>query len=170
MTVNNLYNNGGKVYLYNRNIICIFVVDYKIINMFLGFVYDITPDKLEGYRIRQKEFSKKITKMLKNRTFVSSHENYMRITFRIVSILPHTEYDYINDYRLNIEITKVEEKVYDGEWTEVKCYRNQRVYNYEERIIKKELSQFLLIFGLSMNRIPNYAYVKLSNPKLSRHI
>ena len=138
--------------------------------MYFGPTYNLTTEQKKECRLKQKDFSKKVTKMIKNRVYVVDDGNYTRITFRIVSVLAgRSNYD-INGYRLNVEISKIEEKRYDGEFVNRTPYKDERVRKYCMRkyrsLIEQELGTFLTIFGLSNRYSSNSAYYDLETPKI----
>ena len=137
--------------------------------MYFGPVYNLTHEQRLDCKVKQKDYAKKVTKMIKNREYTVGN-GYDRITFRIVSVLPcKSNYD-INDYRLKVEITKVESKYRNDEWLNRTPYEGERVRKYYmnryKDWIKDELGVFLNIFGLN-NRYGNgSASITVETPKI----
>ena len=138
--------------------------------MYFGPAYNLTTEQKKECKLKQKDYAKKVTKMIKNRVYVVDDGNYTRITFRIVSVLAgRSNYD-IHCYRLNVEISKIEERRYDGEFVNRTLYKDERVRKYSMRkyrsLIEQELGTFLTIFGLSNRYSSNSAYYDLETPKI----
>ena len=141
-----------------NNIIRIFVGHYTTTlnpndNMYLGSPYSITPEERLDCKVKQKEYAKKITKMIKNREYTVGSDRE-RITFRIVSVLPSKFNFEINDYRLNVEISNIEYYMrYCNSWENgLPSVGNRVSHNDMNRYkywIQNELKIFLQIFGLS---------------------
>ena len=138
--------------------------------MYFGPVYNLTTEQRTECKVKQKEYAKKVTKMIKNREYVVGNDNE-RITFRIVSLLP-TKYKYdVNDYRLNVEITKVEQSYRGcGDWVNRTPHKGDRVRKYSmnkyKNFIQDELGVFLNIFGLSHRYTGNSSSVSFETPKI----
>jgi hypothetical protein len=138
--------------------------------MYFGPVYNLTHEQRTDCKVKQKEYAKKVTKLIKNREYTVGNE-CERFTFRIVSVLPHTSNYDVNHYRLNVEITKVEYS-YRGnnEWVNRTPYKGDRVSRYHmnkyKNLIQGELGVFLNIFGLSHGYSNNSASVSLETPKI----
>jgi len=138
--------------------------------MYFGPVYNLTHEQRLDCKVKQKDYAKKVTKMIKNREYTVGNE-CERITFRIVSVLPNTSNYDVNDYRLKVEITKVEYS-YRGnnEWANRTPYVGDRVRKYTmnkyKNLIQEELGVFLNIFGLSHRWAGNSSSVSLETPKI----
>jgi hypothetical protein len=136
--------------------------------MYFGPVYNLTNEQRAECKVKQKEYAKKVTKMIKNREYTVGNDT-MRITFRIVSVLASKfKYD-INDYRLNVEITKVS-CYYGGTWSNRTPYKDERVRKYTmtkyKDWIQGELGGFLNIFGFGSHYSSNSAAIYLETPKI----
>ena len=107
--------------------------------------------------------------MIKNREYVVGTESD-RISFRIVSVLPNTSNYDVNDYRINVEITKVEQSYRGGDWVNCTPRKGDRVRKYYmnryKNYIQNELGVFLNIFGLSHRWTGNSSSVSLETPKI----
>jgi hypothetical protein len=144
-------------------------------NMYLGSPYSITPEERLDRKVKQKEYAKKITKMIRNREYTVGSLRE-RITFRIVSVLPSKDNLGINDYRLNVEISNIEYYMgYCNSWENGLPSVGDRVshndMNKYKYWIEGELKIFLEIFGFSSNwnkdgsAIINYETPKVINRK-----
>lgn len=138
--------------------------------MYFGNYYDLTNDERLQCRDKQVNFAKKITKFLKNREYVVGSE-YEKITFRIVSVIPAKSRWDVNEYRLNVEITKVEYSFRhsNGGWTNRTPYKGERVRKYTigkyMDWVNDELGNYLMIFGLNNRWSNKSAYITCSTPK-----
>jgi len=138
--------------------------------MYFGPVYNLTNEQRDSCRVKQMGYSKKVTKMIKNREYTVGNE-CERITFRIVSVLPAVYKYNINEYRLNIEITKVEHSYRgDNTWSNRTPYKDERVRKYTMTKYKdwigNELGGFLNIFGFGRGYNSNGATIYLETPKI----
>ena len=137
--------------------------------MYFGPIYKLTIDQRIKCRIKQRDYAKKVSKMIKNREYTVGSDG-RRITFRIVSILPSRDSYDVNEYRLNVVITKVESKYYSGgDWINDTPYEGERVHKYYmnryKEWIRYELWGFLNIFGFD-NRYGDGSYLILETPKI----
>lgn len=137
--------------------------------MYFGPVYNLTKEQRDECKVKQKDYAKKVTKMIKNREYTVGND-CERITFRIVSVLP-ARYKYdVNEYRLNIEITKVEHSYRNGDWSNRTPYKDERVRKYVmnryKDWIEGELGGFLNIFGFGRRYSSNGAVIYLETPKI----
>ena len=137
--------------------------------MYFGPVYNLTNEQRTECKLKQKEYAKKVTKMIKNREYVVGTESD-RISFRIVSVLPNTSNYDVNDYRINVEITKVEQSYRGGDWVNCTPRKGDRVRRYYmnryKNYIQNELGVFLNIFGLSHRYTGNSSSVSFETPKI----
>ena len=137
--------------------------------MYFGPVYNLTIDQRTECRLKQKDYAKKVTKMIKNREYTVGTDNH-RITFRIVSVLAgHSNYD-VNEYRLNVEISKVEYRYRDEEsWVNRTPYKGDRLRKYDlhryKEFIQNEVGGFLNIFGFG-HRYGQGASIYIETPKI----
>jgi hypothetical protein len=139
--------------------------------MYLGSPYSLTPEQRLDCKVKQKGYAKMITKFIKNRQYVSGDE-VKRITFRIVSVLPSKNNFEINDYRLNVEVSKIE--FYADEWYVDNIHQGDKIdkwtMNKYKRYIQKELGMYLLIFGLNVSYCDNGAFIEIETPKVINRI
>ena len=137
--------------------------------MYFGPVYNLTYDQRTECRLNQKDYAKKVSKMIKNREYTVGTDHH-RITFRIVSVLAgHSNYD-VNEYRLNVEISKIELRYRDEEsWSNRTPYKGERLRKYDinryKEFIQNELGGFLNIFGFG-HRYGQGASIYLETPKI----
>lgn len=138
-------------------------------HMYFGPVYNLTNEQRTECKVKQKEYAKKVTKLIKNRKYVVGTESD-RISFRIVSVLPNTGNYDVNDYRINVEITKVEQSYRGGDWVNCTPRKGDRVRRYYmnryKNYIQDELGGFLNIFGLSHRYNGNSASISFETPKI----
>ena len=137
--------------------------------MYFGPAYNLTNEQRTECRLKQKDYAKKVTKLIKNREYTVGTD-YDRITFRIVSVLPcKSNYD-VNEYRLNVEITKVESKYRNTDWINRTPYEGERVRKYYlsryKDWIQGELGGFLTIFGFG-HRYGQGATLYIETPKIT---
>lgn len=142
--------------------------------MYLGSPYSFTPEERLDCKVKQKEYAKKVTKLIRNREYVSGDGRH-RITFRIVSVLPSKNTFEINDYRLNVEVSKIEYYVGCTEkWYVDSIHQGDKInrwtMNRYKRYIQNELGVFLEIFGLSSNWGNNTASINYETPKIINRI
>jgi hypothetical protein len=139
--------------------------------MYLGSPYSLTPEQRLDCKVKQKGYAKMITKFIKNRQYVSGDE-FKRITFRIVSVLPSKNNFEINDYRLNVEVSKIE--FYADKWYVDSIHQGDKIdkwtMNKYKRYIQKELGMYLLIFGLNVSYCNNGAFIEIDTPKVINRI
>jgi len=136
--------------------------------MYFGPVYNLTHEQRLDCKVKQKGYAKKVTKLIKNREYTVGTD-YDRITFRIVSVLPCSSNYDINDYRLKVEITKVESNYRTQGWINRTPHEGERVRMYYmnryKDWIKGELGVFLYIFGFT-NQYGNSATIQIETPKI----
>jgi len=137
--------------------------------MYFGPVYNLTTDQRYECRIKQVQYAKKITKMIKNREYVVVN-NQQRLSFRIVSILPSKNSYDVNEYRLNVEITKVESSYGPDTWVNHTPYEGERVRKYfmnkYKNTIQDELGVFLTMFGFGPRWGNGNASLYVETPKI----
>jgi hypothetical protein len=142
--------------------------------MFFNNPYSLTPEQRLDCKVKQKGYAKMITKFIRNREYVSGDESH-RITFRIVSVLPSKNNFEINDYRLNVEVSKIEYYVGCTEkWYVDSIHQGDKIgrwtMNRYKRYIQKELGMYLLLFGLNVSYCNNGAFIEIGTPKVINRI
>ena len=140
--------------------------------MYFGPVYNLTTEQRAECKTIQKSYAKKVTNLIKNREYTVGTD-YDRITFRIVSVLPSKSTYDVNEYRLKVEITKVESnyRSYSNQgWVNRTPYEGERVRKYNlnryKDWIQDELRGFLYIFGFGY-RYGQGATLYMETPKIT---